>query len=213
MFSSSNGKRCPMGEKSYPHETIAWAKQRLDELDAIISEVEKTSRELSGSVRAEADAALARLEASRASLRKSYDDLRAKVGELDRTAEDLQDTLDAEWIEVETSFQSLLGALADQADTVRGMVAARVEAQRQAWENSLKGLRDQAAETVDTARGELDAAINRLSEEAERFQARIGEVKDAGDTSWEAVKSGLAEAKAVHDRTIDKIKGAFVKLF
>ncbi len=202
-----------MGEKSYPHETIAWAKQRLDELDAIISEVEKTSRELSGSVRAEADAALARLEASRASLQQSYDALRSEAEDLDRTAEDLQDTLDAEWVEVETSFQSLLGALTDQADTVRGLVAARVEAQRQAWENSLKGLRDQAAETVDTARGELDAAINRLSEEAERFQARIGQVKDAGDTSWEAVKSGLAEARAVHDRTIDKIKGAFVKLF
>ncbi|MGR7995736.1 hypothetical protein [Xanthobacter sp. ZOL 2024] len=202
-----------MGEKSYPHETIAWAKQRLDELDTIISEVEKTSRELSGSVRAEADAALARLEASRASLQRSYDELRAEAEDLERTTEDLQDALDAEWVEVETSFQSFLGALADQADTVRGLVAARVEAQRQAWDNSLKGLRDQAAETVDTARGELDAAINRLSEEAERFQARIGEVKDAGDTSWEAVKSGLAEAKAVHDRTIDKIKGAFVKLF
>lgn len=202
-----------MGEKSYPHETIAWARQRLDELDAIISEVEKTSRELSGSVRAEADAALVRLEASRASLQRSYDELRAEAEDLERTTEYLQDALDAEWVEVETSFQSLLGALADQTDTVRSMVAARVEAQRQAWDNSLKGLRDQAAETVDTARGELDAAINRLSEEAERFQARIGQVKDAGDTSWEAVKSGLAEAKAVHDRTIDKIKGAFVKLF
>ena len=201
-----------MSEKSYPHETIVWAKQRLDELDALISEVEKRSKDLSGSVRAEADAALARLEASRASLQQSYDELRAEAEALDRTAEDLQDAFDAQWVEVETAFQSLLGALAGQAETARGIVAARVEAQRQAWDNSLKRLRDQAAETVDTARGELDAAINRLSEEAERFQARIGEVKDAGDTSWEAVKSGLAEAKAVHNRTIDKIKGAFAKL-
>ena len=201
-----------MSEKSYPHETIVWAKQRLDELDALISEVEKRSKDLSGSVRAEADAALARLEASRASLQQSYDELRAEAEALDRTAEDLQDAFDAQWVEVETAFQSLLGALADQAETARGIVAARVEAQRQAWDNSLKRLRDQAAETVDTARGELDAAINRLSEEAERFQARIGEVKDAGDTSWEAVKSGLAEAKAAHNRTIDKIKGAFAKL-
>ena len=206
-----------MGGKSYPHETIAWAKQRLDELDAIIFEVEKASKDLSGSVRAEADDARARLEASRTSLRKSYDALRAKAEakaeDLKRTAEDLQDDLDTEWVEVETSFQSFLGALADQADTVRSVVAARVEAQRQAWDNSLKELRDQAAETVDKARGELDAAIKRLSDEADRFQARIGEVKDAGDASWEAVKSGLAEAKAVHDRTIDKIKGAFAKLF
>jgi len=199
-----------MGDKSYPHETIAWAKQRLDELDAIISEVEKTSKDLSGSVRAEADAALARLEASRVGLQKSYDALRTETEDLKRTAED---ALDNEWVEVETSFRSFLGALTGQADTVRGIVAARVEAQRQAWDNSLKGLRDQAAETVDQARGDLDAAIKRLSDEADTFQARIGEVKDARDASWEAVKSGLAEAKAVHDRTIDKIKGAFAKLF
>jgi predicted nucleic acid-binding Zn-ribbon protein len=202
-----------MGGKSYPHETIAWAKQRLDELDAIIFEVEKASKDLSGSVRAEADDARARLEASRTSLRKSYEGLRAEAEDLKHTAEDLQDDLDAEWVEVETSFQSFLGALTDQADTVRSIVAARVEAQRQAWDNSLKGLRDQAAETVDNARGELDAAIKHLSDEADKFQARIGEVKDAGDTSWEAVKNGLAEAKAVHDRTIVKIKGAFAKLF
>lgn len=202
-----------MGDKSYPHETIAWAKQRLDELDAIISEVEKTSKDLSGSVRAEADAALARLEASRVGLQKSYDALRTETEDLKRTAEDVQNALDNEWVEVETSFRSFLGALTGQADTVRGIVAARVEAQRQAWDNSLKGLRDQAAETVDQARGDLDAAIKRLSDEADTFQARIGEVKDARDASWEAVKSGLAEAKAVHDRTIDKIKGAFAKLF
>lgn len=202
-----------MDGKSYPHETIAWAKQRLDELDAIISEMETTSRDLSGSVRAEADAALARLEASRVGLQKSYDALRAETEDLERTAEDVQNALDDEWVEVETSFRSFLGALTGQADTVRGIVAARVEAQRQAWDNSLKGLRDQAAETVDQARGDLDAAIKRLSDEADKFQARIGEVKDARDASWEAVKSGLAEAKAVHDRTIDKIKGAFAKLF
>lgn len=202
-----------MGGKSYPHETIAWAKQRLDELDAIISEVEKTSKDLSGSVRAEADTARARLEASRTSLRKSYDTLRAGAEDIKSSAEDLHDALDAEWVEVETSFQSFLAAFTEQADTVRSIVAARVEAQRQAWDNSLKDLRDQAAETVDKARGELDAAIKRLSDEAERFQGRIGEVKDAGDASWEAVKSGLADAKAVHNRTIDKIKGAFSKLF
>ena len=95
---------------------------------------------------------------------------------------------------------------------MRDVVAARAQAQRRSWEASLTALRKQATEIVDKARGEFDAAIKRLSDETEKFQSRIGEVKDAGDQSWNAVKSGLAEARAVHDRTIQKIKEALSKL-
>ena len=73
-------------------------------------------------------------------------------------------------------------------------------------------MRHRATETVEKARFDLDAAIKRLSDQAETFQSRIGEAKDAGDESWKAVKSGLAEAKAVYDRTIQRIKDAFAGL-
>jgi len=53
---------------------------------------------------------------------------------------------------------------------------------------------------------------DRLSIEAEKFQARIGEVKDAGDESWRAVKQGFADAKAAHAVTVQKIKDAFFKV-
>lgn len=110
-------------------------------------------------------------------------------------------------------LQSFLKVAGDQAQTVRGVVVARAQAQRRSWEASLKDIREQAADAIETARGEFDAAIKRLSDEAEKFQARIGDAKDAGDESWEAVKSGVAEAKAVHDRTIQRIKDAVSKLF
>jgi len=95
---------------------------------------------------------------------------------------------------------------------VRNIVIVRARAQRQAWQNSLKDLGDQAADAVEKARGELDAAFDRLSIEAEKFQARIGEVKDAGDESWRAVKQGFADAKAAHAVTVQKIKDAFFKV-
>lgn len=201
-----------MSDQSYAHETVTWAKQRLDDVDAIISQVEKTSGKLKDSARKEADAALARLKASRGTIQKIYDDLRAQADTVKGNVEGTRDALEAEWVEVESAFQSFLTAAKDQADTVREVVVARAKAQRQSWETSLKELRDQAADTVEKARAELDAAIKRLSDEAEKFQARIGDAKDAGDESWAAVKSGLADAKNVHDRTIQKIKEAFSKL-
>ena len=201
-----------MTEQSYAHESVAWAKQRLDDLDTIISEVEKSSANLKESARKEADRALARLQESQVDLQKYYDGLRTEADTVKRSTQEVQNAIEAEWVEVESAFQSFLSAAGDQADTVRDVVAARAQAQRRSWEASLTALRKQATEIVDKARAEFDAAIKRLSDETEKFQSRIGEVKDAGDQSWNAVKSGLAEARAVHDRTTQKIKEALSKL-
>lgn len=202
-----------MPNQSYAREAIAWAKQRLDDADTIVSELEKTATTLKDDARKEADAVLERLRASRSKLQGYYDALRAEAGSAKRDAKDIQDVLDTEWVEVESAFRSFLNVASDQAEAVRSVVVARAEAQRLSWEASLKDARDQAADAVEAARQELDGAIKRLSEEAEKFQARIGDAKDAGDESWEAVKSGVAEAKAVHDRTIQRVKDVFSKLF
>jgi hypothetical protein len=202
-----------MTNQSYAHDTIAWAKQRLDDADAIISEAEKATGKLQEKGRKEAEAALARIRASREKLKKSYEELRADADTVKRSADKTRDALETEWVEIETAFQSFLAAASDQAETVRSVVTARALAQRQAWEASLKDLRDQASGAVEKARVELDAAIERLLDEAERVQARIGDAKSAGDESWEAVKAGLTEAKAVHDRTVQKIRDAFSGLF
>lgn len=202
-----------MSDRSYAHESVAWAKQRLDDLDTIISEAEKTTAGLKESARKEADQALARLQESRVKLQSYYDKLRAKADAAQGDVEQVLQAFEAQWVEVESEFQSFVAATREQADAARKVVAARAQAQRRAWEESLKNLRDQANETVEKARAEFDAAIKRLSDETEKFQSRITEVKDAGDESWKAVKGGLADAKAVHERTIQKIKDAFSKLF
>ncbi|WP_142627690.1 hypothetical protein [Rhizobium sp. P007] len=201
-----------MSDQSHAREAVVWAKQRLDDVEAIISEVEKTSGRLKDTARRDADAALARLKASRGTIQKIHDGLRAEAETAKGRAEDIQEALEAEWVEVESAFQTYVSAAKDQAEVVREVVAARAKAQRQSWKASLTALRQQAADAVETARGEFDAAIRRVSDEAEKFQARIGEAKDAGDESWKAVKGGLADARLVHDRTIRKIKDAFSKL-
>ncbi|MGE4404951.1 hypothetical protein [Pseudomonas sp.] len=196
----------------HAHHAIAWAKHRLDETDAILSQVEKSAADIKEDTRKQADAARARLAASRAKLQQYYDDLLAQADTAKQEADEIQDKLEAEWIEVESALQQFVATTGDQVKTVRGIVVVRTRAQRQAWQNALKDLRDQAADAVEKARSELDAAFDRLSTEAEKFQAHIGEVKDAGDESWRAVKQGFADAKAAHAVTVQKIKDAFSKV-
>jgi len=201
-----------MSNSSYAHETLAWLKQRLDDADTMISEVEKTADKLKASARKDADVALARLKASREALLKLERDLHARAEAVRDDVGDIQEAVEKEWIEAETAFQAFLKAAQDQADSIQNVIVARAKAQRKSWENTQKAMREQVTHTVEKARAELDTAIERVSDEAEKFQTRIGDAKDAGDESWKAVKAGLADARAAHDRTTQKIKDAFAKL-
>ena len=84
-----------MSKQSHTHETVAWAKQRLDDVDAIISQIENTAGRLAEGARKESDAALIRLKESRAKLQKYYDDLRTDADALKRGTKKIQDAFDA----------------------------------------------------------------------------------------------------------------------
>ncbi|MCL6692390.1 hypothetical protein M8R19_27250 [Pseudomonas sp. R3.Fl] len=201
-----------MTDKSHTHDLIAWTKQQLDDLDTTIAEVEKATGKLKNNAYLEAIRALTRLKEARAKLREYTDDLRAEAGIAKLHAQEIQEAIEKEWAEAEAAFQSFLSSARDQADTVQRIISARAQAQRQYWEESTKKWRDQAAIAVEEARREFDAAIQQLSTETEKFQSRIGEVKDASDESWKAVKEGLSNTKDIHRRTTQKIKEAFSKL-
>jgi hypothetical protein len=202
-----------MNDASYSIEVLAWAKQRLDELDAIIVGIEKSVAAQSEAARAEADKASARLKAARLAFQHQHDALRSDADNLKQKAKSVRNALDEEWIEVESSLHSFLAAIANETGAVRSFAVARADAQRRSWMASLVSFGARATETLDRSRQEFEVATRRLSEEAEKLQARIADTKDAGDESWAAVKEGLAEAKAVQDRTMEKIKTSISKLF
>ena len=113
-----------MTDQSNAHEALAWAKQRLDDLDTTISEIEKSSENLKNKARKEADTTLAFLQESRLKLQKYYDDLRSEADALKPDAAGIANAIEAEWIEVESTLQSFLSAAKDQADTARDIVAS-----------------------------------------------------------------------------------------
>lgn len=202
-----------MTEQSFAHEVVAWAKQRLDEIDAIIAQAEKSADELKESARTDADQALSRLRASRAKLEGQLEDLRTQAEAAKSSASQAQQALEDEWVEAESAFQAFLTSTGEQTEIARNAIAARAEAQRKSWESALNDLHAQVTAAVEKASEEFDTAIGRLSAEAEKAKAKIGHASSAGDETWQVIKTGLAEAKAVHEKTIKKIAEALSKAF
>ena len=203
-----------MTDQSFAHENITWAKQRLDEIDAVISQAEKSAGEFKEKTHADADRALSRLRDSRAKLEQALDQLRTQADAKKESAvSQAQQALEDEWVEAESAFQAFLAAVGEQTEIARNAIAARAKAQRKSWQSALNDLHAQVTATVEKASEEFDAAIGRLSAEEEKAKAKIGQASSAGDETWQAIKTGLAEAKAVHEKTIKKIAEALSKAF
>ncbi|ABS70127.1 conserved hypothetical protein (plasmid) [Xanthobacter versatilis] len=202
-----------MTEQSSAHETIAWAKQRLDEVDAMVAQTEKAAGELQQAARGNADLALSRLRDSQAKLKEQVALLQAQADETKGAVLMAQKAVEEEWVEVESAFQAFLASAGEQSDVVRKAISARVEAQRKSFERALNGLKAQAETAVEKASIEFDTAMTRLSEEAEKAKVKLGQAPSAGEETWEAIKAGIAETKAVHEKTVKKITEALAKLF
>lgn len=202
-----------MTEHDSAHQTVAWARQRLDEVDAIITSLESSAQQLREKAGDDVQAALARLQQSRAAIQGYSDSLRDEADVARQHTSETLVKIEAEWLEVESTFQSFLSTTRDHAETVRNVLAARAAAQRKSWENTLRGFGEQAQETAEKARKDFDDVYRRLSSEVEKVQARIGDARGAGDESWKALKAGLAEVRDVQSQTIQKIKTAFSTLF
>lgn len=203
------------------HKGIAWAKSKLEELDAIIAGVEAHIDQFNTKARQDADAALGKLRAVRDRLRGRIERVKAEADDvrdaaksaLSETAEDVEAEVEKDWNEVETAVQTLIANADDQAKATRQIVAVRVEAQRNAWQSNFEEIRVLAVEIATKARDDIENAVEHAASEADRIGEKIAQVPQAGNESLAAVKQGIADIKAANQRTIDKVKDALGRLF
>lgn len=200
-----------MPDQSRAHDAVAWARQRLDEVDAMIASAETALLDLQEQSRAEAAQGVERLRAIREALKTGCDRLGTEAEAALGDATEAQKALAADWVEAEATFLAFLSATRDRSETARALITARAEAQQRSWQDTLAQIRGQATKTLETVHADLDSAVQRLFDELEKVQARAGDLREAGDQSWAALKVGLSEAKAVQDRTLQKIREAFGK--
>lgn len=210
-----------MSEPGIVHQGITWAKAKLDEVDALIAEIDRSAEALTGQARQQADEARRRLVASRDRFQSRVDIVRQEAvdvkdaveGALVDTKGDVEAEFERDWVEIESAFQSFLAAAAGQAGIVQAAIVARANAQRQFWRTSIEEVRNTATKAIDAASSEVAVAIQRVTEEADKIELRLDQVSTAGDDSWKAIKQGVGEMKETNARTISKVREALSRLF
>lgn len=201
-----------MSDKHLAHEYIEWSKQKLDEIDATLLGLDKQIETLTGDARTRADRAVAEVLAARDAFKAKVESLRADIPTAEDAAADVYAALDQQWGEVELAVHELLSAVAGRADVLRSALKARADAQRKAMRSSFQAIRANATEAIDRARGEVEAALHRITTETEKVEAKLGQVSAASGDTWKAIKSGLADAKSVHEKTWKAISEAIARM-
>lgn len=191
---------------------LEWTKQKLDESAATIAKIEEAAAKLGDASSAKAQEALAQLRSARETFQTQVSALQADLGASKQVTDSALSAVSAQWNEVELAFQKFLGTAGDQAGVVKDALAARAEAQRQAFLSSLETMQTSAALALEQGRKEMESSLRRWTEETEKtLGPKLTQLSAAGDETWNALKAGLDETAAAYEKTWARISQAFAK--
>jgi hypothetical protein len=186
-----------MPEQSSMHGYLAWAKERIDEMDAALASLEAKA----GQVRAESKTKSDQLIADLKKLRGEFQVTVKKDAEAGHAVwEQVRRQLEAQWNEFETQVKTYLETVGKQIEQQQAIFRDVAAAQVKAWRESADKLHGEAIKLAGARRADIDAAVKQMKADASTAEARLQKVKQAGGESWSAMSAALAESRKAFDR-------------
>ena len=184
-----------MPAQSSMHFYFNWAKERIDEMDAVLASLEAKAGEVQAESRSKADLLIADLHKKRDEFQEVAKK-QADAGEAAwlRTKSQLEGT----WNDFEIEVKKYVETFGKQIQQTTFQNAAA--AQLKAWRDAAEKIHSAAAGLAVDRRSDIDATLTRMKADASKAEANLQELKRAGTESWVALNGALAESRAAFDR-------------
>ena len=180
-------------ERSAARQAILWSQDRLAELDAAITVLERDAARRESAARERALAALADLRAAREAYRvKAEEALAGARAWSEAQAADANRSLDESWTTAQDKVAAYLDAVQADLATRRTVLEAEFEARRRTWQKSIDELRAEASRLSVEQRAMLQARIEAFRAQVDEARARVARVQE---TSWAAMRRSYAETQ------------------
>jgi hypothetical protein len=189
-----------MREHSSMHSHLSWAKERIDEMEATLASIEARAAEVKAGSKAEANQALAAMKKAHAEFNARFRKA-AEAGEAALQAVGAQ--LESDWHAFEVHVRSYFEATGRQMEQQQATFRDVAAAQFAAWRGTAEDLRREVAKLAATGRADVEDAISQMQESARVSEARLQNLKQAGNESWTALNSALGESRRAFDRAND----------
>ena len=195
-----------MRAESGMHFYLNWAKERIDEMDAMLASLEAKASEVQADSRVKADQFIADLHKKRDEFQATVKQ-QADAGEAAWSRAKTQ--LDNTWNGFEAEVQKYVETCGKQIRQQHTTFQDAAAAQLKAWRDAAEKIQSAAADVATDRRTDIDAALKRMKADASEAEANLQKLTRAGTESWAALNGALAESRAAFDRANQAAWDAF----
>jgi hypothetical protein len=187
-----------MQTQSNIHFYVNWAKERLDEMEAVLKSLESRIGEVQADTRDKANKALADLRKGRDIFRDTV----KKQAEANEAAwMSAKAKLEPEWNSFEAEVKKYVENFSKQVEQQRATFKLQSAAQLKAWREAADKLAGNTKQFATERQAEIDTAVKRMQADAAAAEEKLQkQVEQVGTQSWSALMAVLTETRAAFDR-------------
>ena len=179
------------------HFYLNWAKERIDEMDAVLTSLQSRATQVSAESRAAADQLVADLRSKRDAFQ---DDLRRQAEAGEAAWAQSRAKLETDWSAFQADVKKYVedfGRQMKQQQTTFQDIAA---AQLKAWREAADRFQAAAADLAVDRRARMEATVQQMKADASAAEANFQKLAKAGTESWAALSAALTDSRAAFDR-------------
>lgn len=189
------------------HFYVNWAKERLDEMEAVLTSLEGKAGEVQADVRDKAGKALADLGKSRDIFREA---IKKQAGANEAAWTSAKAKLEPEWNSFEAEVKKYVETFSKQVEQQQATFKLQAAAQLKAWREAADKLAGDTKQFAAERRGEIDASVKRMQTDAAAAEEKLQKQLDQmGSQSWSVLMATLTETRAAFDRANQAAREAF----
>ncbi len=117
--------------------------------------------------------------------------------------------LEADWRSFEAEVKKYVETFGKEIEHQQATFKVQADAQLKAWRGAADQLGVDAKKFAADRRGEIDAALQRMSADAAEAEKKLQKLDQAGTQSWSALMAALTETRAAFDRANQAAQEAF----
>jgi len=196
-----------MQTQSNIHFYVNWAKERLDEMEAVLTSLESKAGEVKADARDKPNKALADLSKSRDIFRDTVKK-QAEANEAAWTTAKAR--LEPEWNSFEAEVKKYVESFGEHVEQQAATFKLQSAAQLKAWREAADKFGSDTKQFAIGRQAEIDTAVKRMQADAAAAEQKLQKhVDQIGTQSWSALTAVLTETRAAFDRANQAARDAF----
>jgi len=195
-----------MPAQSSVHFYLDWAKERIDEMDAVLASFEAKAGEAQADSRAKVDQFIA-------DMRKQRDEFQGATKKQADAGEaawlQARKQMESSWGSFEADVKKYVDTFGKQIEVQQAAFHDAAAAQLKAWHDAAEKIQSAATQLNADRRNDIDAALRRMKADASEAEANLRKLERAGTATWTALNGALAESREAFDRANQTAWDAF----